>query len=62
MENAQIHRRSLSQTEQGDIRQSSRRVSQLTAEKRTASAVRSMAIDREIRQLNERCEKIIGAQ
>ena len=62
MENAQIHRRSLSQTERSEIRQSCLRKSQLTAEKRTASAVRSMAIDREIRQLNERCEKIIGAQ
>jgi hypothetical protein len=62
MERANMSRRSLSETEKEGLRQAASKRRQFEGEKRSASAVRSLAIDREMRQLNDRCERIIGAQ
>jgi hypothetical protein len=62
MERADLNRRSLSDKEKENLRNTVRRVDQLEAEKRTAPASRAAVLRAEMRTLNQRCDAIIGAQ
>jgi len=58
MERANLTRRSLSESDKENIRQATRKIGTLTAEKRTAGRPRVAAIDAEIRSLNQRCDAV----
>jgi hypothetical protein len=58
MEKADLHQRSLSESQKGDLRQAIRKIGQLTAEKRTADRQRAAVIDVEVRSLNRRCDAV----
>lgn len=62
MEKADLFRRSLSDKEKQNLRSTIRTLGQLRDEKRTAPVARAVAIDVEIRSLNQRCDVIVGAQ
>jgi hypothetical protein len=56
-----MNRRALTPRETADLKSATRRLTQLRAERRTASNARRRELDVEIAQLNAKCEAIVAA-